>query len=1785
MLITLLLHPFPAFANPPKWTEAPAPDANQWVWQATTVAWPIAPIGPVDAISDVAAVLDARESMFLGDVGSRRGPVEIDEARAVGVWISAFESVRVRQLGDAVPLRFVRSVDGNAAVLEPGEPLAPGPGGERRWRLEQLDGSGALWSIEADEPTRVLIERTADRSMRYAAVEIEHARLDWIRDGAGDDAMPSAGSVDDEAGSLALLHAALARELLALDGDDRALRRAVEAWRGLAMMVELDRRREPIRPYFAPAVSNRVDMLPGTERVRLDASSSRGYVRAEAGQRWTIQRSGAGRLELALRSWAPAGATLDAAELRVHVGERVVARLQARARQARHSRDDDAALPHFEPLTTIDGGLVGELSEQTLVLPPGTRELELELVDGPAVIAIESATRIESSLGSLRGRTPARKAQTLTRQLDRSDAPAAVWLRTLACEQLMLEPAIDSDDPRFDELASHSPLLAAAALAIAASHAELRPAAFTRAFARVRPWLAALDRDQTLAPRALGQLMTQWLWLLNLHGRADLLDELLDDQARVRTLGVEGLKLAAELVALRTSPTVERPRALALLDRARALAPADKSVRAQAVSLWSQSTRWSLRIPEAAAQQYLVPAVDADDDGPSDGVWLELALGVPVQVRASLQPGSATARQGVQRVRLIDVYISSPPGAMQPVSLRVDDQRWLSPQLFGVQRHRIALAEGIHELVVEGPPGTRAWSTVPAIEPRQTERHTRREQLWSLPDTSWHVHGPKVAGSVRLRLRWPEQLAPRPVRITMHEAADGTTDASSRRTIVFDPRVHTRGQTRDAITIDADAVPLADARIVGAAPGRVSLRHDVTLPIAATTRRVWFEVEDQLPVLGSLALRRGLRSEDLAGPPGKVVDAPPFDELAGLAETDIEAELAQLSSRLLTEPGGLDLRARRAALLLLLGESGLARADLFVLSAWAESERASIKQRERAQWLLGQLEARFDALIEPHEAIVPAGASAPMLIEPALAAVIEPETDELDAWLRAWSRARDRTVDEALRLLDDELERLRSESADPRQLLLGELAKAHWLSRDPTRARAAGQLWLELYDRLPGPIGRPREPLAVGVAAATPMLAHLDDPASDARDAGLAYGLCMELLPRYSHTTLRRLAFVAAVRSEWHAVVHAEQSAGFELLEVPHVEIEDSASTRVYDAILAAPWMAEGERAGQQQLRAGRQAVLAWDAQPGRVSVELWCRATRPDLTPERAGIINEPTRLGSAELTARLIASTGTIERSVEIDDGRLTTLELPIETRDRHQLELRMSDDPMWTCSARAWAVVADETRDAASTELIEARQRRLWTTVDTRHGATYTVLGPATVDIEVRPVEHRRLATPTRLRVDIDGAARGGELTIDARVDPAVVTERGRKFEVGHASGHTLLLSEARPHRIHLRTDQGRALVRLRVRSDRAARPPPTQVSLRELELVVGSLPDPQDRGRMPFGHARGRDAKSPLRNRVGTVDALVRVGLDEVGDNDDFQPRFGTDVQIGWRRALIDDWLWLRIAAQSRVREHSPAAGGGLLSIGARVPVLGLRLGASVDVLAHPYDGVTATSVRALGFIDRPTWLSRRVQLRPRVDLGYRWQSLDRARVRAATTGLEPHPRVYLRYIEDHPLLLRPELALRLYPLQDLVLYGEASLLPNNDLRSLDHTDVEAGLLGIGRMPSAWVPFWGAGYQASLRFADDDRSQTRLRHRVDASVGVGTWIRDAARVALGVEGQTYFTAGLPVRVVFDVWLRVDAVLGRRMRDFAPGQLWFGELWAPRGWANDERQAGSTQGWLRR
>jgi hypothetical protein len=160
-----------------------------------------------------------------------------------------------------------------------------------------------------------------------------------------------------------------------------------------------------------------------------------------------------------------------------------------------------------------------------------------------------------------------------------------------------------------------------------------------------------------------------------------------------------------------------------------------------------------------------------------------------------------------------------------------------------------------------------------------------------------------------------------------------------------------------------------------------------------------------------------------------------------------------------------------------------------------------------------------------------------------------------------------------------------------------------------------------------------------------------------------------------------------------------------------------------------------------------------------------------------------------------------------------------------------------------------------------------------------------------------------------------------------------------------------------------------------------------------------------------------------------------------------------------------------------------------------------------------------------------------------------------------------------------VLLQPELELRLYPLQDLAVWSEAQLIPNSDLRSLDHLNLEIGPAGIARRPRPWVPSWGLSYQASPRFIDVHREQFFVRHRVETELGFGFWARDSARLAIGATNQLFFSTVAPVRNVIELWLRIDASFGRRMRDHGPREQWFREPWAPRAWGDEQHQARST------
>lgn len=1875
------------------------------VWRATRVGWPLAPLTELDPDADIhGAQLDASEALGEAEpaatlrprvdlqplleqraamvggfmpVPTVQGPVSIDADRAINVWIASLETVRVRRVSGAGTLRFVRIVDAHTAVVEQGRALDPGPDGEPRWELSQPPADGAVWSIEAEGEATVVVERAVVRTPRYSAVEVEAQLLAWIEEGRSPATMPRVLEPDDDLEAQLHLEAELGRELLKLDAADGVrdphLEKAVVAWRQLSAMQGVDAGRLPVRPYFVGR-RGRVHpvKLSDTSPRRLDTDDSRDYrlaeLEAHGARRWTVRRrgtrSGPGVLYVDGRAWAPEGEALRDAELRVSAGGRVLQRISLSRRPARHSVDPDTAFPQFEALVDESGHAVGEFATMAVPLAPGRREYTIELVGGPAMVAVREALRVEATGPGARRETPRGRLRHAHRQLERSESETDPWLAALIAESEHERVQVGAGAPELEALGESSPALALAILATLAEDPALDRRQTRVLGEQAAQWLSALSADPDFDPTARGQLRARWITIAAIHGDRQLARLLVDagtgtGSDPIHELPLEGLRVLAELLAP-AQGTVRSP-ALALLELARRRAPTDEAIRGQLLYLWKDYTRWSKRRPISEVDTSLVPrgewlvprkgAPGLSDAGEREASWLRLSPGRVERVQAEIGGGLISRQLGVERVRnprrmrLLDIYVASPVDRVEPVRLRVDDSVWWSPQLASVVRHRVAVPEGNHELQLDGPLGTIAWAELPPEEPIEDidpERLGRRERLHDLSKVSWVLPGPQVPGYARLELRWPEDVPPQRTVIHIHQdGVEGT------QTVLFDPRTRIgtdeQGEGIWDLEIDADATP------IGPSP-RAGQRHGVAFAVAARTRRVWFEVEGEVALAGGLSIRRALRPRELLDDDGGLVPVEVvheedllgsvFAELTALDSEALIEELARLSRALLVSPDSIDERARRAALLLMLGETGYARADLVRLSAWAEREDVSLLRRDRAKGVLAELEDRFSALIDPREIIVEDAndARAPILVEPAIAAVVGPRRELLEPWLPLWSLGRAENPGEALERLaraqrrqqgmasdDGEVEAapepegersVEAAAAEDAELLdaelvarlLPDLTRATWLSLEGGRARTAARVWLELYGHMRGELGAAREPLAVGLAAVPALLEHLDDPGSDARDAGLAFGLGRELEPRYGHTSVRSLAFIAALRSDWRTVSHTEHAPGFERLELPVEELLPSQTARVREALLVTPWAGDDGR-GQEMVRPGRKGVLAWDAEVGVVDLELWCRAARPDLDPSRAERSSNPRALGTAKLGVALRSGDDLrTRREVEVGDGTVARVSLPVESASRHRLEVVLGEDPIWLCAwrgvARPGAELAEVEREQAlvgegtetsefvhggEREAIETRRRARWWTVERESAVEFVVLGPTSVDVEARAVAAGDVTSPgliaevepLRPRADAPGPSEG-KLPLSPQVERSVMTERRRAFAVTEAVSHILLITEPGPHRVRLRTRSGRAVVRARLRRDRPKDDPPARVSLGEL---LNEVNEPESvltwRGVGPGLAIAAAEPHGPVRNRIGSFDGRIVVGLDDLGDVDDLRPRLGGMVTAGWRRELVENRLWIFAAAQTAVRNASPISSGVRLRLAGRSRRAGLRMGAEFDSLAGPWYTGLEGSIRGEAFIDRPTWLGPFLQLRPGLKGALRWQSLNRGGANIGGPGFdfEPHPRVFLPYVRDHPIVVEPELELRAFPLQDLALYTEGSVVFNSDFASLDRVDIDLGALGIVRQPSPWVPTWGVAYQASLRLADAHRSSFFVRHTLGARLGVGVWARDSMRVTFGVGDRLYLIGSQRPRNVFELWLRFDGVFGRRLRDYGPQELWFSEPWAPRAWGDHAHQAEST------
>ncbi len=1374
------------------------------------------------------------------------------------------------------------------------------------------------------------------------------------------------------------------------------------------------------------------------------------------------------------------------------------------------------------------GAPVGPRGELRVALAPGWHTYTLRITGHDAVLQVRSARDNERLAAALRGEHVSAAIRRARRALARTGSPRAPLLAALL-------DALEGLPPRRPLPAGDSPTLNLAQSLLTAQRADLTDA--TR-----------VDLARTLARRASQIDPGPLAWRARAAG-LELIEDL-REPALARALAGPRPAEAPAAVLRRVAQQIEGPPlalrspAIALLERARRLRPLDLSLRTVYRERWRSGTRWAaLRADEAAGDPWtwIEPLPAGSDRSPTTSSLWTLPPGQLLAVRA------AAAGYAPGRAALLRLYVHAAPAAA--IGLRVGHERWHTRALRPLEQLRVAMPPGPHSLQVHAPQGTRLWSSLPPEPARPPDARLLR--MWPLaPGQALQFVLPsgRAPAFARVELRVIAAQLPARVRVTVG------TDAGPAREVEVDLGAEDTG----VLPVDAPegagrratlVVPIeAEARAlrVTLAPGApkvavsASIRATRAPPATAPDRHASSDMSSDrsaagpeghdLTAMSSAPPRAGM-STAADGHDLTATSSPP--PRAGMTTEDAAlAEVAALTRALQAAPDDPALRLRRAGALLDLGQIGLAFVD------WRRLVAHGLPHRLQPDAL--EFAARLEAYDAPSH--VDVTASAPVLVQPALAAVVGDDPDRLGplapAIAAAWASGPDAglaALDAAGHVLPDMSSQspVPGASFDPAAAAL----RAGWLDA-AGRPEQAAALWSRVAARAGA--------WQADLAAAHSYLAALDGDTPAADGAGLAYGLSLALARTIRTPALRRLQTLAAARSRWSRVSGSEQDAGVEGLEVPRASALPSPSAAVREALLAPPW----PHADATLLRPGYATVLALRRDdPGALAIDLWCQSLRPDLAdgaPPRVRV-----RLDGADLRDGQVPE----DMSHAILTGPLAP--------GRHRVEVELDGaSRAHLCSARL--------RDAAAEAgALGSRRPTRWWLARPRRPLEVVVLGPTTVAIEAR-ADLRSGAQRAAIAVAAgDGPFAAREtLALPQAADPSAAPERTRALEPGLTAIRVLTLPDPGPHRIRVVPDRGAALVRLQQRVDGSdaapvPRPPVRTIDLGDLVDEVGAV------GLPPLLAPRGAPAPAPVQ-RFGTTTGELRFGTDDLEDSDDLQPRLTGVVRLGYARELLARRLWLEVQPELRPREDTALTGGGGLALQGVLPRLGLRMRLSGLALAQAHAGGHAWSLRGALRVDRPTWIAPRLQLLPRLDLLGRGQSL----AGGDPDPLEPvHPRIFQRYVADHPFVLRPGLDLRFQPWQDARVITGLELAPNSDLRGLDYVSAQAGIYGVLALASRIVPEFWLEEELSLRLRDADRPTTYLRNRLRAGLGLGVWAGRSARVVAGVSDTLYAAAPFPLRNVLELWLRVDLVLGRGLRDFGPLDMAFRSvrehrLWHPRG-----------------
>lgn len=1182
----------------------------------------------------------------------------------------------------------------------------------------------------------------------------------------------------------------------------------------------------------------------------------------------------------------------------------------------------------------------------------------------------------------------------------------------------------------------------------------------------------------------------------------------------------QGLVLRARAVPI--TKRAQRSRALALATAAIRRTPQRTELRRRVQRIYWRRSQWSTLAPTTDAVEPLRiermmvrrrPEGDAQPQATSPSRRSLWALPVDGRTVSFLAPTSPVFpdRPSVVTLRL---HLGSPtrggPASEQPdkqpgrYALTIDGKTRHGLALAPYERVVVALTPGPHELALSAP-GATAFSNVALVD--EQGRHASDGRLESVvavgSDASVaYPLPPGGLGLARLAVRLPAAGTARLALVL--EGGDGTEPQRHEVEISIDGR-------------DEDVYPLSPEL----AP---TVRHTVVVPLETHHSRMRVSsIEGE--ALVSVAIRRDATPDAAASPEPDAESTPvPAGGTPPRAREPALTAIARLSQDLQDSGTNTAARLERGHRLVDIEQYGLAREDLDA----ALAHDPALEADPLAQALVQRIEDRNDS----RHLDVPLS-DGMQILAPALLGLGQSPAD-YDTVLDVAATARAEGPAAALASMGG------PPTGAVQAAIAAELAARSDSPRDAARTR------LGAYDQ------SDHWPLAYAAAADYLDVLALDD---GYRDAGVAYGLALQLGRETDTGRLRTLQLDAGRLSAWKRVSAAQNSAGFERIIEPERPPPNDAQA-LGQALLAPPWPHED-------------ATYLW---PGRR------RIIRERLVGDRSLVVQahcqilRPSRRTSE--TVRLELRVDDSVRELEVEPSRPSTpfqsIDVPLAAGEhRVELQLPNSEDGA-RCSVRA----------LHDGKTIQGDRKTRWLTARPNRPFEVDLGGPVSVRLSLRRFDHDpKRAEPLRARVELFGFDADGETATEARIvrevelpsraDPSARPERSRPGAVGPEVEDIFLVAGSKPGRLRVTVPRDAVLVRVSLRqADAQAAAAQVHDSIVAADLAAsdpGGLGEAGEVGggafvapNAPLPPIIGRDIVD-RETRFGTVTSDNRVGFDEIGDADLFVPRIVSTHNLDYRRELSPDRLWLRIGPTARIRQSSATAGGGRVSVRANFPRSRLRLGLLGEALVQAYDGSSAYSLRGTAFIDRPTQLTPRLELRPGVYFDARTQSLDPGTI----TDEEPQPRVYLRFVDDHPLVLRPELALRYLPLQDLVLALTARAPLNSDFASLDRFDADADLWAVASNMRKVLPEFSLGYQASIRLADANRSQTYVRHRVSAALGLGMWAKQAARVSFGLQNALFFADPFGLRNVASFYLRLDFAFGRGLRDYGPRELLFRQL----------------------